>query len=61
MIPVFDFPWWPRSRRTAPAQPDPVQYKPLATGYWGPGNWPDPYGPDPVVFGSVPRVSGESS
>ena len=20
--------------------------------------WPDPYGPDPVVFGRVPRVGG---
>lgn len=30
------------------------------TGTWGElpatRDWPDPYGPDPVVFGSVPRV-----
>lgn len=22
---------------------------------WDTDNWPDPYGPDPVVFGSAPR------
>jgi hypothetical protein len=26
----------------------------------GTRHWPDPYGPDPVVFGSVPRVQSDA-
>jgi len=44
-----------RSRRLARLTPPP---EPAPVPYWerDTDDWPDPYGPDLVVFGAVPRV-----
>jgi hypothetical protein len=43
--------WVARWRGGAPVEPDPPRY--LEGEIDG---WPDPHGPDPIVFGAEPRV-----
>ena len=45
----------PWRRVLLPPEPVPVV---LPEGFTD--GWPDPHGPDPVVFGTVPRVKGET-
>lgn len=53
---------YPYRKRVMPPPEPPLEAKEareheLRTAYRSTRAWPDPYGPDPVVFGVVPRVT----